>query len=99
VGLSAATGANTVLSWSFNSTSELVDRVSQTNNTGTRANVNTKNWNMKNKLALIIGLGVSFVGVSCALGLLWFICWRKGANVNTEDFADDNGNNVWCTEI
>ncbi|KAK7854615.1 agglutinin-2 [Quercus suber] len=72
VGLSAATGANTetntVLSWSFNSTSELVDGVSQTNNTGTRANVNTKNWNMKNKLALIIGLAVSFGGVSCALG-------------------------------
>ena len=80
IGLSAATGANmetnTVLSWSFNSTSELVDGVSQTNNT-------------KNKLALIIGLAVSFGGVSCALGLLWFICWRKGANVNTEDFADD----------
>ncbi|KAM3705392.1 hypothetical protein ACJW31_03G076500 [Castanea mollissima] len=93
VGLSAATGAytetNTILSWSFNSTSELVDGVSQTNNTGTGANVNTKNWNMKNKLALIIGLAVSFGGVSCALGLLWFICWRKGANVNTEDFADD----------
>ena len=93
VGLSAATGANTetntVLSWTFNSTSELVEGVSQTNNTGTRANVNTKNWNMKKKLALIIGLAVSFGGVSCALGLLWFICWRKGANVNTEDFADD----------
>ncbi|KAL4637807.1 hypothetical protein ACB092_03G103000 [Castanea dentata] len=93
VGLSVATGAytetNTILSWSFNSTSELVDGVSQTNNTGTGANVNTKNWNMKNKLALIIGLAVSFGGVSCALGLLWFICWRKGANVNTQDFADD----------
>ena len=82
VGLSAATGqaaeTHTILSWSFNSTLELVDGVPHTNNTRTGANVNTKNWNMKNKLGLIIGLAVSFGGVSCALGLLWFICWRRG---------------------
>ena len=45
--------------------------------------------NRKNKLALIIGLALSFGVVSCALGLLWFICWRKSANGNTHIFGDD----------
>ena len=45
--------------------------------------------NRKNKLALIIGLSLSFGVVSCALGLLWFICWRKRAYGNTHNFGDD----------
>ena len=36
-----------------------------------------------------IGLSVSSGVVSCALGLLWFICWRKRASANTEDLGDD----------
>ena len=75
VGFSAATGVSiethTILSWSFNSTSDPND------------------GNRKNKLALIIGLALSFGVVSCALGLLWFICWRKRANANTQFFGDD----------
>ncbi|KAK4596701.1 hypothetical protein RGQ29_014650 [Quercus rubra] len=75
VGFSAATGVSiethTILSWSFNSTSDPND------------------GNRKNKLALIIGLALSFGVVSCALGLLWFICWRKRANGNTQNFGDD----------
>ena len=75
VGFSAATGVSiethTILSWSFNSTSDPND------------------GNRKNKLALIIGLALSFGVVSCAFGLLWFICWRKRANGNTKFFGDD----------
>ena len=75
VGFSAATGVSiethTILSWSFNSTSDPND------------------GNRKNKLALIIGLALSFGVVSCAFGLLWFICWRKRANGNTHNFGDD----------
>ena len=81
VGLSTATGqaaeTHTIRSWWFNSTLELVDGVPHTNNTRTGANVNTKNWNMENKLGLIIGLVVSFGGVSCELGLLWFHLLEK----------------------
>ena len=70
VGFSAATvvsiETHTILSWSFNSTSDLND------------------GNGKNKLVLIIGSALSFGVVSCALGLLWFICWRKRAYGNTK---------------
>ncbi|KAM4108860.1 hypothetical protein ACB094_03G077300 [Castanea mollissima] len=45
--------------------------------------------NRKKKLALIIGLALSFGSVSCALALLWFICWRKRANGSTQNFGDD----------
>ncbi|KAM4108858.1 hypothetical protein ACB094_03G077100 [Castanea mollissima] len=43
----------------------------------------------KKKLALIICLAVSSGVVSCGIGLLWFICWRKRAGGNTEDSGDD----------
>ncbi|XP_030958906.1 L-type lectin-domain containing receptor kinase IX.1-like [Quercus lobata] len=49
--------------------------------------------NRKDKLALII-VSLSFGVVSCALGLLWFICWRKRANGNTQNFGDDVGMHI-----
>ena len=79
VGFSAATGAwvelHTILSWSFDSTLEVKDE--------------TGDGNGKNKLGLVIGLAVSSGVVSGALGLLWFICWRKRAGGNIKDFEDD----------
>ncbi|KAL4637802.1 hypothetical protein ACB092_03G102500 [Castanea dentata] len=62
----------------FNQTEETGD---QTNNTG--------NGSTKKNLALIICLAVSSGVVSCGIGLLWFICWRKRAGGNTEDSGDD----------
>ncbi|XP_030958851.1 L-type lectin-domain containing receptor kinase IX.1-like [Quercus lobata] len=44
----------------------------------------------KNKLGLIIGLAVSSGVVSCGIGLLWFLCWRKRAGGNTEESGDDD---------
>jgi serine/threonine protein kinase len=38
----------------------------------------------------VIGLAVSSGVVSGALGLLWFICWRKRAGGNIKDFEDDD---------
>ncbi|GMY20332.1 L-type lectin-domain containing receptor kinase IX.1-like [Fagus crenata] len=49
-----------------------------------------KDENRKNKLGLVIGLAVSSGVVSGALGLLWFICWRKRAGGNRKDFEDDD---------
>ncbi|KAM4108861.1 hypothetical protein ACB094_03G077400 [Castanea mollissima] len=48
------------------------------------------NGSTKNKSGLIIGLAVSSGVVSCGIGLLWFICWRKRAGGNTEDSGDDD---------
>ncbi|KAK7839404.1 l-type lectin-domain containing receptor kinase ix.1 [Quercus suber] len=91
VGFSATTGwaseLHTILSWSFSSTLEAEDVSTQPNKTGggfTQTN-NTGNGSTKNKLGLIIGLAVSSVGVSCGIGLLCFLCWRKRAGGNTED--------------
>ncbi|KAM3705385.1 hypothetical protein ACJW31_03G075800 [Castanea mollissima] len=50
-----------------------------------------RNGSTKKNLALIICLAVSSGVVSCGIGLLWFICWRKRAGGNTED-SDDDGN-------
>ena len=79
VGFSAATGMaselHTILSWSFNSTLEVKDE---------------QDGNRKNKLGLVIGLAVSSGVVSGALGLLWFICWRKRVGGNIKDFEDDD---------
>ncbi|KAM3753192.1 hypothetical protein ACB098_03G075000 [Castanea mollissima] len=86
VGFSATTGVSiethTILSWSFNSTSD-------PNDGNGKYKSDPNDGNRKNKLALIIGLALSFGVVSCALGLLWFICWRKMANENTQNFGDD----------
>ncbi|XP_075659924.1 L-type lectin-domain containing receptor kinase IX.1-like [Castanea sativa] len=80
VGFSATTGLafelHTILSWSFNSTLEAGDVSTQPNK--------------KNKLALIICLAVSSGVVSCGIGLLWFLFWRKRAGGNTEDSGDDD---------
>ncbi|XP_065638339.1 L-type lectin-domain containing receptor kinase IX.1 isoform X2 [Quercus suber] len=96
VGFSATTGwaseLHTILSWSFSSTLEAEDVSTQPNKTGggfTQTN-NTGNGSTKNKLGLIIGLAVSSVGVSCGIGLLCFLCWRKRAGGNTEDSGDDD---------
>ena len=43
-----------------------------------------------NNTGLIIGLAVSSGVVSCGIGLLWFICWRKKAEGNAEDFDVDD---------
>ncbi|XP_023876544.1 L-type lectin-domain containing receptor kinase IX.1 [Quercus suber] len=86
VGFSATTGSSvelhTIISWSFNSTLEAGDVSTQPNNTG--------NGGTKNKLGLIVGLAVSSGVVSCGIGLLWFLCWRKRAGGNTEDSGDDD---------
>ncbi|KAF3956476.1 hypothetical protein CMV_018397 [Castanea mollissima] len=102
VGFSATTGMSTelhtILSWSFNSTLEAGNVSTQPTNTGGGFNQteetgdqtnNTGNGSTKKKLALIICLAVSSGVVSCGIGLLWFICWRKRAGGNTEDSGDD----------
>ncbi|XP_075659923.1 L-type lectin-domain containing receptor kinase IX.1-like [Castanea sativa] len=102
VGFSATTGSSielhTILSWSFNSTLEAGNVSTQPTNTGGGFNQtketgdqtnNTGNGSTKKKLALIICLAVSSGVVSCGIGLLWFICWRKRAGGNTEDSGDD----------
>uniref|UniRef100_A0A2N9GIG3 non-specific serine/threonine protein kinase n=1 Tax=Fagus sylvatica TaxID=28930 RepID=A0A2N9GIG3_FAGSY len=97
VGFSASTGAafetHTILFWSFNSTLVVKDdeptSPNKTVDSTTPPN-NSEDGNGKNKLGLAIGLSVSSGVVSCALGLLWFICWRKRASANTEDFEDDD---------
>ena len=96
VGFSATTGAvtelHTILSWSFSSTLEAGEVITQPNKTGggfTQTN-NTGNGSTKNKLGLIIGLAVSSGVLSCGIGLLWFFCWRKRASGNTEDSGDDD---------
>ncbi|KAL0005325.1 hypothetical protein SO802_012886 [Lithocarpus litseifolius] len=43
-----------------------------------------------NNTGLIIGLAVSSGVVSCGIGLLWILCWRKKAGGNTEDSGDDD---------
>ncbi|KAM4108856.1 hypothetical protein ACB094_03G076900 [Castanea mollissima] len=104
VGFSATTGMSielhTILSWSFNSTLEAGNVSTQPTNTGGGFNQtketgdqtnNTGNGSTKKNLALIICLAVSSGVVSCGIGLLWFICWRKRAGGNTED-SDDDGN-------
>nr|POF15886.1 l-type lectin-domain containing receptor kinase ix.1 [Quercus suber] len=76
----------------YSSTLEAEDVSTQPNKTGggfTQTN-NTGNGSTKNKLGLIIGLAVSSVGVSCGIGLLCFLCWRKRAGGNTEDSGDDD---------
>ncbi|KAL4637800.1 hypothetical protein ACB092_03G102400, partial [Castanea dentata] len=89
IGFSATTGQvielHTILSWSFNSTLEAGDVSTPPNKTN-----NTGNGSTKNKSGLIIGLAVSSGVVSCGIGLLWFICWRKRAGGNTEDSGDDD---------
>uniref|UniRef100_A0A2N9FWW0 non-specific serine/threonine protein kinase n=1 Tax=Fagus sylvatica TaxID=28930 RepID=A0A2N9FWW0_FAGSY len=96
VGFSAATGMltelHTILSWSFNSTLEVKDELTLPNKTGDGFNQtsNTRDGKRKNKLELVIGLAVSSGVVSGALGLLWFICWRKRAGGNIKDFEDDD---------
>jgi serine/threonine protein kinase len=96
VGFSAATGTlselHTILSWSFNSTLEVKDELTLPNKTGGGFDQtsNTTDGNKKNKLGLVIGLAVSSGVVSGALGLLWFICWRKRAGGNIKDFEDDD---------
>ncbi|KAL4637797.1 hypothetical protein ACB092_03G102100, partial [Castanea dentata] len=95
VGFSATTGSSielhTILSWSFNSTLEAGDVSTPPNKTegGFTETNNTGNGSTKNKSGLIIGLAVSSGVVSCGIGLLWFICWRKRAGGNTEDSGDD----------
>ncbi|KAF3958096.1 hypothetical protein CMV_016955 [Castanea mollissima] len=104
VGFSATTGMSielhTIPSWSFNSTLEAGNVSTQPTNTGGGFNQtketgdqtnNTGNGSTKKNLALIICLAVSSGVVSCGIGLLWFICWRKRAGGNTED-SDDDGN-------
>uniref|UniRef100_A0A7N2L6N8 non-specific serine/threonine protein kinase n=1 Tax=Quercus lobata TaxID=97700 RepID=A0A7N2L6N8_QUELO len=50
----------------------------------------TKDGSKQNKLGLGIGVAVSSIPVGCALGLIWFIYWRKRADGNTEDLGDDD---------
>jgi hypothetical protein len=83
VGFSAATGVktelHTLLSWSFSSSLEA----------GNTPPNNIGHGDGKNKMGMVIGIAVSLGLVSCALGLLWSICWRKRVGRNTEDFGDD----------
>ena len=83
VGFSAATGVktelHTLLSWSFSSSLEA----------GNTPPNNIGHGDGKNKMGMVIGIAVSLGLVSCALGLLWSICWRKRVRRNTEDFGDD----------
>ncbi|KAM3753191.1 hypothetical protein ACB098_03G074900 [Castanea mollissima] len=78
VGFSAATGdlveSHTILSWSFSSNLE----------------PNIVDGNHKKKPVLWIGLAVGLGVVSCALGLLWFIHWRKRTSQNTKDHLRDD---------
>ena len=50
----------------------------------------TKDGSKQNKLGSGIGVAVSPIAVGCALGLFWFIYWRKRADGNTEDLGDDD---------
>ena len=96
VGFSSATGLgtelHTILSWSFSSTLDAGDGFPQPNKTvdGLTQTSNTGSGSTKSKLGLIIGLAVSSSVVSYAIGLLWFICWRKRIGGNTKDLGDDD---------
>ena len=100
VGFSAATGDgtefHTILSWSFNSTLEVEDVLTQPNKTedGFTQKNSTENGSQKNNLGLGIGLAVSSAAVCCALGVLWFIFWRRRASRNTEDLGDDDNMDI-----
>ena len=92
VGFSAATGelveSHTILSWSFSSNLEPKHRFNQPNKTkngGTTHPNKIVDGNHKKKPGLWIGLAVGLGEVSCALGLLWFIYWRKRTSQNTND--------------
>ncbi|XP_041020630.1 L-type lectin-domain containing receptor kinase IX.1-like [Juglans microcarpa x Juglans regia] len=45
--------------------------------------------NKNNKVGLGVGLGVGFGVLSCGLGLLWFIYWRKRGDGENEGLDDD----------
>ncbi|KAM4108862.1 hypothetical protein ACB094_03G077500 [Castanea mollissima] len=97
VGFSAATGdlveSHTIPSWSFSSNLEPKHRFTQPNKTkngGTTHPNKTVDGNHKKKPGLWIGLAVALGVVSCALGLLWFIHWRKRTSQNTKDHLRDD---------
>ncbi|XP_026390929.1 L-type lectin-domain containing receptor kinase IX.1-like [Papaver somniferum] len=99
VGFSAATGRRTeihrLLSWQFNSTSELIDKKTGEGRTDGKGRIDGKGKGIATELA--VGLGV-ILGVSaCGLGFALFICWKKWRNSrrvtgdtrNNADFSMD----------
>ncbi|KAM7276761.1 hypothetical protein ACFE04_018627 [Oxalis oulophora] len=43
----------------------------------------------KKNLGWVIGLIVSFGGLVCALGVVWFLCWKKRSNAKDDEEFDD----------
>ncbi|RZC87262.1 hypothetical protein C5167_029812 [Papaver somniferum] len=96
VGFSAATGVYTevhqVLSWHFNSTSELIE-VSQDNKTAegkTGGERQTDGEGISKKTDLAVGLGVGLGVFACALGFALFIWLKKRPRLR--NFDDDAEN-------
>ncbi|KAG7968155.1 hypothetical protein I3843_08G138400 [Carya illinoinensis] len=53
------------------------------------SSLEVENQVKKNKVGLGAGLGVGFGVLSCGLGLLWFIYWRKRGDGENEGLGDD----------